>query len=473
MSNKPIIKNREFAEIQITAEQLIREARDNQTPSYTRPKMTIHDEEELQAYRLTKRKEFEQGVTKERQNPKRWTRYAFWEEEQGEYVRARSIFERALEQDYTIADTWMKYVDFELRNNQVNKARNILERATSLLPMVYKLWFKYVRLEETVENFDHCKEVFEKWMTFKPGEYPWLAYIKFEIRIGEIKVAKELFEQANQQLHCEEIYKEWVEFEKRFGTVESTRELFNKMAKDIEVCQNSYYQMFAEFELSQGEIERARQIYLFGIDHSKEENKRILLNNYVKFEKINGEMKDVDNAIWKKRRFEYEQKIQENPFDYDTWYDYIQMEMNEIQSEETTTMLYERIISQTPQEITKEKWTRYIEFWVLYARYEEKLQHYENAFDIFSRTIKIIPHKYFTFKKVWRAYANYARRRKNIPLVRKIYGAAIGWCHKDDIFKDYIEFETENGEQERIHKIQAKWNEFKPKEIKQEEVNNE
>ncbi|KAL7716431.1 Crooked neck protein [Entamoeba marina] len=260
-SNKrqPSVKNREYSEIQITAEQIIREALDNQEPNYKAPKMTIHDEEELEHYRLSKRKEFEKSVSGERQNMRKWTRYAFWEEEQGEFIRARSIFERAIEQDYTSPDIWVKYADFELRNNQVNRARNVLERATYLLPMVLKLWFKYVRLEET--NY------LKKWMEFKPGEYPWLAYIKFEIRVSEINNARKLFPRYINDIQSEKAFLEWITFERRFGLVDDVRKVFQLMSQHEELCENTFYQSFAEFEIAVGEIERARTILRYGIDH--------------------------------------------------------------------------------------------------------------------------------------------------------------------------------------------------------------
>ncbi|KAL7716430.1 Pre-mRNA-splicing factor Syf1-like N-terminal HAT-repeats domain-containing protein [Entamoeba marina] len=171
-------------------------------------------------------------------------------------------------------------------------------------------------------------------------------------------------------------------------------------------------------------------------------------------------MDDVDNAIIEMRRFELEREIQDDDA-YDAWFDYIQMEINEAKSVENTRELYERVIAQIPKENEKDAWRRYVEFWVLYARFEEKLEMYERCYDIYQLLMKIIPHNIFTFKKIWRAYANFAKRRNNIGLVRKIYGNAIGWCHRDEIFEDYIEFETKNNEQERVDKIKEKWDYWK------------
>ena len=53
------------------------------------PKQKISDPEELNEYRLKKRKEFEDNIRKNRANFSNWFKYSKWEEEQGEIRRAR------------------------------------------------------------------------------------------------------------------------------------------------------------------------------------------------------------------------------------------------------------------------------------------------------------------------------------------------------------------------------------------------
>lgn len=47
------------------------------------------DPHELEEYRLSKRKEFEDAVRRMRWNPKVWMKYATWEEQQKDFRRAR------------------------------------------------------------------------------------------------------------------------------------------------------------------------------------------------------------------------------------------------------------------------------------------------------------------------------------------------------------------------------------------------
>ena len=474
---KASTKNREFADIQITAEQLIRESIQNKVPDYKPPKMTIQDEEELQSFRLSKRSDFEKSVTRDRQNMNKWIKYAQWEESQGEYERTRSIYERALEQDYTKPEVWLKYADFEINIQQVNKARNVLERAVYLLPLVTKIWYKYVKLEQIVGNYQHVRELFEKWMEYKPGEYPWLSYIQFEIKINEIDNARSLFPRYVNEYQSEYSYLEWIKFEKHYGTNESVRKVFEIMGSHDNLCELSFYTEFAQFEESQNEILRARQILQYGIDHVGKLTARELFNEYIQFELRHGTVDQIKQAIICKQRFEYEDKVNNDEGDelYIDWYEYIQLEMNEAKNEDHVRELYERIIGKIPSSMTKEAWSKYVEFWVLYARFEEKLNNYDRSDRIYEILMKLIPHKQFTYKKIWRAYADYAQRRGNIGLVRRIYGNAIGNCPKDDIFNDYIEFEKKNNEMERVQKIQMKWDEVKAKrqpiEMKEEEDN--
>lgn len=81
------IKNKNAAPVQITAEQILREATERQETAMAPPKQFIEDEEELADYRMGKRKEFEDGTRKNRLNISNWLKYAAWEESQGELPR--------------------------------------------------------------------------------------------------------------------------------------------------------------------------------------------------------------------------------------------------------------------------------------------------------------------------------------------------------------------------------------------------
>ncbi|XP_046692243.1 crooked neck-like protein 1 [Silurus meridionalis] len=74
-------KNKAPAKVQITAEQLLHEAKERELEILPPPpKQKITDEEELNDYKLRKRKGFEDNIRKNRTVIRNWIKYAQWEE---------------------------------------------------------------------------------------------------------------------------------------------------------------------------------------------------------------------------------------------------------------------------------------------------------------------------------------------------------------------------------------------------------
>ena len=84
------VKNKAPAELQITAEQLLREAKERELEIVPPPpKQKIQDEEELRDFQMRKRKNFEDAIRKNRSVLSNWIKYATWEESQGSLDRTR------------------------------------------------------------------------------------------------------------------------------------------------------------------------------------------------------------------------------------------------------------------------------------------------------------------------------------------------------------------------------------------------
>ena len=75
--------------------------------------------------------------------------------------------------------------------------------------------------------------------------------------------------------------------------------------------------------------------------------------------------------------------------------------------------------------------------------YIESLQDYERTRQIYQTAIKLVPHKIFTFAKLWLLFARFEVRRLDLPAARKILGAGIGMCPKEALFKGYIQLELD------------------------------
>ena len=87
------MKNKAPASTQITAEQLLREAFERQESDFKPPKQQITDPEELEQYKLTKRKGFEDAIRRQKFSMNNWLKYAVWEESIKEFERSLLIIE--------------------------------------------------------------------------------------------------------------------------------------------------------------------------------------------------------------------------------------------------------------------------------------------------------------------------------------------------------------------------------------------
>lgn len=69
----------------------------------------------------------------------------------------------------------------------------------------------------------------------------------------------------------------------------------------------------------------------------------------------------------------------------------------------------------------KRHWRRYIYLWINYALYEElEAEDVERTRDVYKACLDIIPHKNFTFAKVWLLFAHFEVRQKNLQGTRRI-----------------------------------------------------
>ena len=177
------VKNKAPAPVQITAEQLLREAKERELElAPPPPKQKITSQEELDDNKMRRRKVFEDSIRKNRTTMSNWFKYAAYEDNMKEIERARSIYERAIDVDHRCIQIWLRYAEMEMRNKQVNHARNVWDRAVTLLPRAQQLWYKYAYMEEVLQNITACRAVFERWMEWEPDPQAWHSYINFEYR---------------------------------------------------------------------------------------------------------------------------------------------------------------------------------------------------------------------------------------------------------------------------------------------------
>eukprot|EP00898_Chlorokybus_atmophyticus_P002064 jgi/Chlat1/2859/Chrsp194S00790 len=458
------VKNKAPAPVQITAEQILREAVALREEDHKAPKQKISDKDELAEYRLRKRKEFEDSIRRVRWNITVWVKYASWEESQKDFARARSVWERSLEVDYRNVTIWLKYAEMEMRHRHVNHARNVWDRAVTLLPRVDQLWYKYIHMEEMLGNIAGARQIFERWMQWEPDHNGWTAYIKMEMRYNEVERARNIFE---RYVLCHPSVTAWVKYAK-FETKNSERERARKcyeraveqLGEDGQT--EELFVMFAEFEERCRETERARAIYKFALDHIPKAQAQNLYQRFVTFEKQFGDRAGIEDVIVSKRRFHYEEEIKQNPSNYDVWFDYARLEESNVDKDKVREV-YERAIANIPPADEKRYWQRYIYLWINYALYEElEAADVDRTRDVYREALKIIPHKKFSFSKLWLLAAQFEIRQLNLSGARQILGSAIGMAPKDKIFKSYIEVELQLGNIDRCRTLYEKYLEWSP-----------
>ncbi|XP_006812602.1 crooked neck-like protein 1 [Saccoglossus kowalevskii] len=393
------VKNKMPAEVQITAEQILREAKERELEAVPPPpKQKITDPDELQEYRLKKRKEFEDNIRKNRSVMTNWIKYAQWEESQREVDRARSIWERALDVDHRNITIWLKYAELEMKHRQINHARNIWDRAVTILPRANQFWYKYTYMEEMLGNTAGARQVFERWMEWEPEEQAWLSYIKMELRYKEVDRARQVYERF-VTVHPE--IKNWIRyanFEEHHSYISKARSVYERAVEffgDV-LLDEKLFVAFARFEEKQKEHDRVRAIYKYALDKIPKQQAQDLFKFYTIHEKKYGDRAGIEDVIVSKRRFQYEEEVKD----------------------------------------------------------------YEKTRQVYQACLELIPHKKFTFAKLWLLFAQFEVRQKNITHARKILGTSIGKCPKDKLFKGYIELELQLREFDRCRILYEKFLEF-------------
>ena len=479
-----LVRNRAAAPMQISAEQILREAVDRQDTAgqqLAEPIVKIHDAEEYQDHLRDRRAAFEKNIRYRREDIGNWVQYSRFEEEQAhDLERARSIFERALEVSNS-ATLWLRYAELELRNEHINHARNVLDRAVQLWPRVDFLWYKYVYVEEMVQDVAKCRAVFTRWMKWQPDDNAWLSFARFETRQGNTAAAEAVlrdYVNTYPSARAFARFAKWAEQEAKDVTLARTiyEAAFAELEPEEVLQQARLFRQFAAFEERQGEYERARVVYQHAIQllqlppsekdeddltDTERQQRHDLYQAYLTLEKKHGNVDGIEHTVLVQQRQQYKERLAKDPYDYDGWFEWAKLE--ELSgTAESTTDVYEQAVAQVPPTNTKNDWKRYIYLWIYYAVYAElQCGDGERAAQIYETCLTklLIPrHKDFTFAKIWILAAQVFVRRKNLPKARQWLGQAIGYCqNKQRIFVEYIRLELALGEMDRCRKLYDKY----------------
>lgn len=388
------------------------------------------------------------------------------------------MFERALDVDPRSLQLWIKYTDMELKARNINHSRNLFDRAVTLLPRVDTIWYKYVYLEELLLNVPGARQIFERWMQWEPDDKAWQSYIKLEERYNELDRASDIYERWIGVRPIPKNWVQWSKFEEERGKPDKAREVFQTALEffgdeeeQIEKAQQ-VFGAFARMETRLKEFDRARVIYKFALARLPRSKSANLYAAYTKFEKQHGDRAGVELTVLGKRRIQYEEELAYDGTNYDAWFSLARLEEDAFRAEREdgedadptrVRETYERAVANVPPSTEKRFWRRYIYLWLQYAAFEEiDSQDYDRARDVYKAAIKLVPHKLFTFAKLWIAYAYFEIRRLDVNAARKVLGASIGMCPKPKLFTGYIELEMRLREFDRVRTLYEKFLTYDP-----------
>uniref|UniRef100_A0A7S3ER36 Suppressor of forked domain-containing protein n=1 Tax=Haptolina ericina TaxID=156174 RepID=A0A7S3ER36_9EUKA len=465
------VKNKQPAPMQISAEQILREARERQEDeNYTAPAQKITDPEELAVYRLRERKHFEDRLRMSRNAMGTWLKYASFEEAQRDFERARSVYERALDVDHRNTTVWLKYAEMEMRNRHINRARNVWDRAVTLMPRVDQFWFKYIYMEEMLGNVSGARALFDRWVEWEPDDHAWSSYVRLELRANQPSRARKVHERWVECHNFPRSWIKWAKFEEKQGETANCRAVYEGALQNLDERDHTeeLFISFAQFEERAKESDRARVIYKYALDALPRSEAQDLYKKYVLFEKQRGDRSGIEDVISSKKRFQYEEVLKKDPYMYDTWYDYVRLEesfvIDAVEPDFAATRdVYERAIANVPPAPEKRLWRRYIYLWLRYAIFEELIaKDPPRARQVLAECRRIVPHKSFTFAKLWVHSAHMEIRQGDLGGARRLLGNAIGRCPKDKLFKEYVQLELQLGEVQRCRQLYHSYLQWNP-----------
>ncbi|KAI3903104.1 hypothetical protein MKW92_005711, partial [Papaver armeniacum] len=312
-----------------------------------------------------------------------------------------------------------------MKNKFINHARNVWDRAVSWLSRIDQLWYtyggdtwdlSYIKVELRYNDIDRARNIFARFVECHPRVSAYIRYVKFEMKNGEIYRARNVYVIAVDKL------------------------IDNEESKQLFVA-------FAEFEEKCKETEHAPYIYKFALDHILKGRAENLYRKFVADE----------DAIMGKRRFQYEEEVKKNPYNYDSWFDYIRLEENAGRKNRIRE-IYERAIANVPPAKRSRCWQSgiYTCGMINYALYEEldvedmdrKREIYRYICSFMFGCLKLIPPKKFSFAKyvLWLHNSRYSYTAKKSLPTTHCYLYLFSMRFEQDPIQAYINFEISERE---------------------------
>ena len=311
--------------------------------------------------------------------------------------------------------------------------------------------------------------MFLRWISWEPPAHAFLTFIDFELRLKEFTKARSVFERLLIVHPSPSSYLQYADFEIKQRQPARARSIFERCIEaTLETNPDEELMMrFADFEESEGEIERSRAIYKLGLANLSENNTLKIQPAYLQFEKRNGGNYQIEEAVSQKKKIHYQNIIDQNPKDYETWFELTQLLKEHSRFEEARSA-YKSSSSHPPvNNFEKAQWVPYVLLVISWAIFEEKtMNNPEEARRIYNDLLTKVPHSKFTISRLWIMYSFFEVRQGEIANARRIFGLSIAQCPRASVFNAYIEMESLLKEYNRVRIIYQKYVSCIPSDIR-------
>ncbi|KAG9148525.1 hypothetical protein Leryth_025045 [Lithospermum erythrorhizon] len=187
------------------------------------------------------------------------------------------------------------------------RARSIWERALELHYRDRTMWLNYAEFEMRNKFVDHSRNVCELAVALFPRvDQLWFKNIHMEEVLDNVEGARLIFEWWMQWQPDQLGWLGFAKFEVKNGEIPRARNVYqravDKLADDEDA--ELLFVAFAEFEEKCKDVEKARCICKSALDHIPKGKAEDLYRKFVTFEKQYGDKEGIEDGILGKRRFQ-------------------------------------------------------------------------------------------------------------------------------------------------------------------------
>lgn len=488
------VKNKLAAPIQITVEQILKESYSGSENNIGSSKslsrlyesFNFRDADELEDYRIRKRKEFEDSIRRKRWKISLYLSYAKWESLQNNIANSRSILERAIIVNYENARVWREYIKLEITSGNINNARNLFERATHLLPRVEEFWIKYVQMELVLKNYINVRHIYKKWIAWRPGQDVYIQYSKFEEECGQVGAAREIMRELVSSHPDERSFLEYVRFEHKHKNLLSAEEIVGMLAdafsaiKDAQIT-HTFFSSVSDMLIEEKRLDEAIKLCIEGARLLKDEHSvQILRDKLFRLYKMRTDQRPDENAEWISHKLQhYRNELLSRPRDFDLLFDYAIFVFQYLELDSVLHEFEHVILSIDANSVLD--WEKYFYSCLLFTYFFEVNQdaNSSNIHKMYNRFIQLIKSYHAsqaaktqvtvtdseqnsTLARVFIYFSSHQLRNGDLNSARKILGIGLGRSPCAKLFDHYISLESKLGNFDRCRVLFTKYIEFDP-----------